>query len=334
MNSPLKRLIPLAIILLLGGLAIFTAQRRHVAKPAGPQALLSAAADAQHELTRIPAHLDPLSDADEIRIGDELASHYDQGVSATKSSPQKAAVKTEIEAYLQRVALRAAAHTRRHLPWRVHYIADPNFINAFALPGGHIFVGEGLLRLMHSEDALAAVLGHEIEHIDLRHCAERVQTEEQLKNFGGLLSLPVEIFIAGYSKEQEFEADRDGTTLAVQAGYSPQGILQLFGEFAKLEQRYAPANSSTKTNPIDETLHLSLATLSGYFASHPPAAARIQQIEALIATNDWASPPLTPLSEVVLYEALLTTSRLVITNLVSVSALAILRQSKSISLLP
>jgi predicted Zn-dependent protease len=162
-----------------------------------------------------------------------------------------------------------------------------------------VFVGEGLLRLMRSEDALAAVLGHEIEHIDLRHCAERVQTEEQLKNFGGLLSLPVEIFVAGYSKEQELEADRDGTTLAVQAGYSPQGILQLFAEFARLEQQYAPANSSTKTNPINETLHLSLATLSGYFASHPPAAARIQQVEALIATNHWPSPPLAPLDPVV-----------------------------------
>jgi predicted Zn-dependent protease len=291
MNASPKRLIPLAVILLLGGLAIFTAQRRHVATPAGPQALLSAAADAQHELTRVPAHLDPLSDADEIRIGDELAAHYTEDLSATKPSPQNAA----IEAYLQRVALRTAARTRRHLPWRVHYIADPGFINAFALPGGHVFVGEGLLRLMRSEDALAAVLGHEIEHIDLRHCAERVQTEEQLKNFGGLLSLPVEIFIAGYSKEQEFEADRDGTTLAVQTGYSPQGVLQLFSEFAKLEQQYAPANASNKTNPVDETLHLSLATLSGYFASHPPATARIQQIDALIAANHWPSPPLTTL---------------------------------------
>jgi len=295
MNPSLKRLVPLAVILLLGGLAIYTAQRRHIATPAGPQALLSAAADAQHELTRIPAHLDPLSDADEVRIGDALAAHYTQASSAKKSSPQEIA----IEAYLQRVALRAAAHTRRHLPWRVHYIADPTFINAFALPGGRIFVGEGLLRLLHSEDALAAVLGHEIEHIDLRHCAERVQTEEQLKNFGGLLSLPVEIFVAGYSKEQELEADRDGTTLAVQAGYSPQGILQLFAEFARLEQQYSPANTASKTNPIDETLHLSLATLSGYFASHPPAAARIQQIEALIAANRWASPPLTPLAPVV-----------------------------------
>ena len=47
-----------------------------------------------------------------------------------------------------------------------------------------MFVGEGLLRLMQSEDALAGVLGHEVEHIDLRHCAERAQTEAHLRDLG------------------------------------------------------------------------------------------------------------------------------------------------------
>ena len=98
------------------------------------------------------------------------------------------------------------------------------------------------MTLMQSEDALAAVLGHEVEHVDLRHCAERVQTEQRLRNLGplgDLLGLPVEIFIAGYSKDQEIEADRNGTALAVEAGYSPLGILQLFKEFARLEKKLA-----------------------------------------------------------------------------------------------
>src|SRR5207244_13551377 len=49
-----------------------------------------------------------------------------------------------------------------------HYIPDPNLINAFALPGGHVFIGRGMLDLMTTEDQLATVLGHEVEHIDLR----------------------------------------------------------------------------------------------------------------------------------------------------------------------
>jgi len=92
------------------------------------------------------------------------------------------------------------------------------------LPGGHVFAGQGLLSLLKSEDALAAVLGHEVEHIDQKHCAERVQTEAHLRNLGPLghlLGLPVAIFEAGYSKDQELRADRNGTVLAVKAGYSP-----------------------------------------------------------------------------------------------------------------
>jgi predicted Zn-dependent protease len=297
MNDSRKRWLPLALILLVGILAIVHTERRHIATQPSPQALLSAAADAQHELTRIPAHFDPMSDADEIALGNSLAANYSSELGTTKD----AAHNKQIESYLQTIGTRTATHARRHLPWRFHYIPDEHFINAFALPGGHVFVGLGLLKLMHSEDALAAVLGHEVEHIDLRHCADRYQAEAHLRHLSlirldptGLLSLPVELFIAGYSKDQELEADRDGTTLAVEAGYSPQGILQLFAEFAKLEG----ITSTTRTNPLDEAAHLSLATLSGYLRSHPPAAERSQQIEALITTNHWPSPPLRKLQAV------------------------------------
>jgi predicted Zn-dependent protease len=290
MNESRKRWLPLALILLTGVLAIVRVQRQHITTQPSPQALLSAAADAQHELVRIPTHFDPMSDADEIALGNTLAANYSTELETMKGSARNKA----IEQYLRTVGLRAATHTRRTLPWRFHYIPDDHFINAFALPGGHVFVGAGLLALMHSEDALAAVLGHEIEHIDLRHCADRYQTEAHLRHLdptGGLLSLPVDIFMAGYSKDQELEADRDGTTLAVEAGYSPQGILQLFAEFARLER----TDVVSATNPLDEAAHLSLATLGGYFGSHPPANERTQQIAYLIASNHWQSPPLVAL---------------------------------------
>ena len=71
-------------------------------------------------------------------------------------------------------------------------------INAFALPGGHVYVGGGLLQLMDSEDELAAVLGHEIEHIDHYDCGERVQREQALRRIplGVIVALPVEVFEA------------------------------------------------------------------------------------------------------------------------------------------
>jgi predicted Zn-dependent protease len=288
----MKRWIPLAIIVLSGVLAVIAVQRQRIATRPSAQAVLSAGADAQHELTRVPAHLDRMSDADEIAAGDAIAASYSR-MWPLKNQRDRAA-----EAYVSTVGASVAIHARRRLPYRFHYIPDRNFVNAFALPGGHVFIGRGLLELMHSEDALAAVLGHEIEHVDLRHCAERAQTEAQLRQLGtigALVSLPVEVFMAGYSKEQELEADRDGTTLAVEAGYSPAGILQLFEEFRKLEQR--ADERSTPRSPIDESAQLSLETLAGYFRSHPPSAERADQIQQLIRSQHWPTPQTRPLKQ-------------------------------------
>ena len=213
---------------------------------------------------------------------------------ATKRSAQDAA----IEAYLQQVGSRVATHARRRLPYTFHYIASPAFVNAFALPGGHVFVGRGLLQIIKSEDALAAVLGHEVEHIDLRHCAERAKTEARLRQLGpagDLLSLPVDLFAAGYSKDQELEADRDGTTLAVQSGYSYTGILALFRNFAQLEAE-TPDLSLTHINPLSEATRLSLYTLNDYFRSHPAAAQRAEQVVVLARRQRWPVRTLQPIS--------------------------------------
>ena len=167
-------------------------------------------------------------------------------------------------------------------------------MNAFALPGGHVFVGEGLLRLMRSEDALAAVLGHEVEHIDLRHCAERAQLEAQLRRLGAigdLVGLPAELLMAGYTKEQELEADRDGAVLAVQTGYSYTGFLQLLDAFDVLEQA-ATGSREKSSNPVQEAGQLSVGTLSGYFASHPPSRQRSEQVKAIALQRHWPTPPL------------------------------------------
>src|SRR5689334_11626948 len=127
---PIKRYIPLAIAVLAGAIAITLIQLRHINTPPSPQTLLAAAADVQHEITRVPAHLDYISDADEIAVGDVMAQHLTASLKRIPSVPSQ---DYRIEAYLQEVGTRTAAHTRRKLPWRFHYIPDPNFVNAFAL---------------------------------------------------------------------------------------------------------------------------------------------------------------------------------------------------------
>jgi predicted Zn-dependent protease len=157
------------------------------------------------------------------------------------------------------------------------------------LPGGHVFIGEGLLALMDSEDELAAVLGHEIEHIDHYHCAERAQRELALRHIplAGLIALPMEVFEAGYSKDQELEADREGTQLAVATGYSANGAIRSFETFARLHEEYKSGDAT----PPDEAARVLQETVEGYFRSHPLSAERIAQIQKLIASEGWSVRP-------------------------------------------
>jgi predicted Zn-dependent protease len=289
----MRRWFPLALIVIAGLAALIAAQYQRVRTQPSPQAILSTVADAEREVARVPAHLDHMSDAEEIAVGSALAQSYE---SAWKLDQQSEAAK-RVEAYLQTVGALVAGHATRKLPYRFHYVARPSFVNAFALPGGHVFVGEGLLKLVQSEDALAAVIGHEVEHVDLRHCAERAETEANLRHLGlagDLLSLPVNVFTASYSKDQELEADRYGTALAVDASYSPEGILQLLDAFGRLEGK-AEHGADRSGSPIDEATQVSLETLQGYLRSHPPAAERKEQIEHLMRSERWPKPTLRPL---------------------------------------
>jgi beta-barrel assembly-enhancing protease len=112
-----------------------------------------------------------------------------------------------MDEYAAEVGASLAAHAHRNLPYRFHLLPDPGMVNAFSLPGGHIFIGEGMLDLMTTEDQLANVLGHEIEHVDHYHCAERVQVEARLRDVqlgvvGALVQLPLELWEAGYNKTE------------------------------------------------------------------------------------------------------------------------------------
>jgi len=280
----MKRWIMLAGIALLSVAAVVVSEQRKVDVPASPAALLYLVADTEQELTRMPVSFARMSDAEEIRIGDELARSY-----ATGEEHGDTAEAAIVGHYLARVGSELASHAHRKLPYRFHYIPTSTFINAFALPGGHVYVGGGMLSLMDSEDELAAVIGHEIEHIDHYHCAERAQQEQALRKIplGGLVALPIEVFEAGYSKDQELEADREGTRLATQAGYSASGAVRMFETLERLHQEY---QAKAKT-PQEEVSQVALQTLEGYFRSHPLPSERIAQVQKMIANEGWTARP-------------------------------------------
>lgn len=278
----MKRAIAFLVVLLVCVAALYFSQRRQDPTPVSANAVVALAADAQRDLSRAPMRLTRLSDDEEIAVGKELSEEY--SVPAEKLSPEEQA----IESYVRRVGTSVSLHAHRHLPYSFHLVPDRAMINAFSLPGGPVYIGEGQVDLMTSEDELAAVLAHEIEHIDHYHCAERVQIEARLRNLqlgivGAILQIPLQVWEAGYNKDEEFEADREGMRLAVLGGYSPYGAVSLFERFRKLRDEYVIHAQS----PEEELSQLAIQSLQGYFRSHPLPSERLAQANSLIAQEGW-----------------------------------------------
>lgn len=278
----MKRAIAFIVIVLIAAAGIYFAQRRQRIAPVTANPMVDIVADVQRDVTRVPMKMTRISDEQEIRVGDELAARYAEKT-ASFTSEQVA-----LEKYVQRVGGKLAAKAHRKLPYKFHLIADGSLINAFALPGGHVYIGTGMLDMMTSEDELAAVLGHEIEHVDHYHCVERVQIEAHMRKvdlevLGELAQIPLSVWQTGYNKDEELEADREGMQLAVAAGYSPYGAVRMFERLAKLHSEYViHANS-----PEQELSQVAIQGLSGYFRSHPLPSERLAQANSIIREEHW-----------------------------------------------
>lgn len=144
--------------------------------------------------------------------------------------------------YVTSVGMRLAEHVEPeygHIDW-TFYTLEADIINAFALPGGRVFICKGLLKGINNEAELAAVLGHEIGHVTGRHIDERV-SRTLAKDFGvavlgiatesQLALAGVELFGNGYllsfNRDQESESDSQGLKYMTRAGYNPEGMIGL-----------------------------------------------------------------------------------------------------------
>jgi predicted Zn-dependent protease len=172
------------------------------------------------------------------------------------------------------------------LGYRVQ-VLNSDEINAFATPGGHIFVTKGLLRCCRTEDAVAAVLAHEIGHIQLRHGIQAIKQErfidfgktivteiggeKLLETFGGAIGDFTNMMInTGYSHPFEYAADDVAQTILRRLGYDPNGLVEVLMVMGK------------KMKPDD----------AGFGKTHPPPQDRIDQVQK--STGVKYSPVLTP----------------------------------------
>lgn len=163
------------------------------------------------------------------------------------------------------------------------YIVDSKEVNAFAVPGGYVYVNRGLIERTQRMDQLAGVLGHEIGHVVRRHSIKQMQ-QQQGANFGVTLACVLTsvcsseaagtainvggaALFAKFSRGDEAEADAEGVANTVRAGINPNGIPEMFQIL--IEERNANASS-----------------VQSWFATHPLEEDRVADTQALIAKYD------------------------------------------------
>ena len=211
-----------------------------------------------------------ISDQTEIELGTKLAAQIEAEEHVHPDS--------RLQAYIQRVTRPLIAEAQPDRPgirYQIKVIDDPAQINAFAVPGGFLYVYSGLLLVASDEAEVAGVLGHEIGHIVGRHSANQLAAQFGFELLAGLAlgedpyklgQIASQLSRARFSRHDEREADVFGVKYTVVAGYDPRGLMDFFNKFKELEAR----------RPSD---------LEKLFSSHPPTGERIRRIEQLITEH-------------------------------------------------
>ena len=193
----------------------------------------------------------------------------------------------------QRVVTNSAA-AQSGYPFAFHLLADPQTVNAFALPGGQVFITAGLLSSLETEGQLAGVLGHEVGHVVARHSAQQISKQELTQGLTGAVLLStydpndpstqrtgeIAIVIGNlvnmkFGREDELQSDNLGVRFMSEAGYDPRALIRVM---EILEQATGGARQPE------------------FFSTHPNPENRIAQIQQAIQEKfpDGAPAGLTP----------------------------------------
>jgi predicted Zn-dependent protease len=225
------------------------------------------------------AHRSIISEEKEIAIGKQYADQIDQQAKIVKDPV--------VAEYVNRVAQNIARNSDLKVPLTVKVIDDP-VINAFALPGGFLYVNTGTILAADEEDELAGVMAHEIAHVAARHWASQM-TKMTLLNYATIplifipmtypvylgvsqaMNIGIPVVFLKFSRSAEAEADYLGLQYMYKAGYDPNSYVTFFGKVMQ-EERREPGS------------------VPKIFADHPPTADRIikcqEEITELLPKKD------------------------------------------------
>jgi predicted Zn-dependent protease len=213
-----------------------------------------------------------LSDEEEIKVGRDVAAN----LAARYGLDENPAKLHYLNLIGQAIAKKCS---RPNIPY--HFgILKSSEINAMATPGGYVCVTDGLLAFVQDESELAGVLAHEISHVTQKHIVKAIRQADLLgagqdaaaaagkdvSQYGQLSDFSINLLSNGLSRGDEMEADKLGTILAAKVGYDPTGLRRSVERLGKKESSDA-------------------AALARFNKTHPPAADRLQAIDATLEQN-------------------------------------------------
>ena len=213
-----------------------------------------------------------VSESQEIRMGQEYAQQVEAVMSLVDDR--------ELQAYVDRVGQSLAAVSERPgLPWSFKIVDDP-VVNAFALPGGPIYVTRGLMTHLSSEAEMASVIGHEIGHVTARHSVEQI-SRQQLAGIGlavgaelsgavrraaGAVGAGLSVLFLSYSRDDEHQSDLLGVRYASREGYDVREAVTVHRKLERITQLGGGRG------------------VPDWLSSHPSSEDRIARIQALVDT--------------------------------------------------
>jgi beta-barrel assembly-enhancing protease len=221
-----------------------------------------------------------VSDEQENQIGEQI--HQQLNAEGIKLSKDPVVTK-----YAEGLLAQLTPHAKkdRDTSWHVHVVEDPKTVNAFATPGGHLYIYTGLLLAADNESEVIGVLAHEVGHVVRRHSARQLVAQYGLQTVAAVAlgqdanmlkqitaAVVANGAILAHSRADENEADVYAVRYAAQAGYDPRGIAMFF--------RKLPAKNGTLNKVLT------------YTQTHPATPDRIEKVNATIAREHLAGSKL------------------------------------------
>ena len=215
-----------------------------------------------------------MSEADEVQLGRQANAEVRKQMGIYEDA--------ELQRYVSSVGARLARSSHRtNLPWTFAVVDQPA-VNAFALPGGYIYLTRGILPFLRDEAELAAVMGHEVGHVDARHHAAAYSRQTlaggglavlgilvpETQPLQGVAQVAFGLMFLKHGRDDELESDRLGVTYSAANGWDPSGMTGLLGTLARLDE----ANGSRRGVP-------------NWALTHPPAADRVLKVEEAVTTS-------------------------------------------------